>query len=297
MTNSKSDKKRKNIWSRITFDQFVDTVATLGDRTSQLKGKTWRLNVKTGAPNSLWGEVINKLKLDDNEGIRHALYDVWHSDRRDVQELVERKKRIIDGNKSDGDRHDGDDGSIDVTETIPVQAGNNPILHPDPSLPLPQRPDTRASRKANADDNSTKRYFVGEVSMVLSPGEWKNAFSSTDQKMKPDWMDIFVEKLTPSITECSVNFKSPYIKKGERKGVCKFFCFYALCSIGKCKRKYQVSLRNQPDTNSTALFLVRIFGELNHDVSNGTSARPLRGKKRLLVGKKFYYVFLKLKLK
>ena len=291
MIDSKSDKKGKNIWSRITLDQFVDTVAALGDRTDQLKGEPWRLKVKTRAPGSLWGEVINKLKLDDNEGTRHALYDVWHVDRHDVQKLVERKKRIIDGGKSDGD-----DGNIDVTETISVQVGNNPTLHPDPSLPLPQRPDTRANRKENANDNSTKSDFIGEVSMVLSPTEWKNAFSRTDQKMKPDWTDIFVDKLTPSIAECSVNFKAPYIEKGERKGVCHFFCFYALCTIGKCKRKYQVSLRNQPDTNSTALFLVRIFGELNHDVNNGTSTRQLRGKKRLLVGKKFYYVFLKLKL-
>jgi hypothetical protein len=205
--------------------------------------------------------------------------------------VVERKKRIIDGDKSDGN-----DGNIDLTEKISVKARNNPNLHPDPSLPLPQRPDTRANRKESADDNSTKSEFIGEVSMFFSPSEWKNAFSRTDQKMKPDWTDIFVEKLTPSIAQCSINFKAPYIKKGERQGVCQFFCFYALCTIGKCKRKYQTSLRNQPDTNSTALFPVRIYGELNHDVNNGTSTRQLRCKNRLLVGTKFYYVFLKLKL-
>jgi hypothetical protein len=88
MTTSKSDKKGKNIWSRITLDEFVDTVAALGGRTVQLKGETWRLNVKTGAPGSLWGEVINKLKLDHNEGTRHALYDVWHFDRHDVLKLL-----------------------------------------------------------------------------------------------------------------------------------------------------------------------------------------------------------------
>jgi hypothetical protein len=291
MAESKSKEKGKNIWSRMTLDKLVAAIASLNKRVVDLKHETWRSNAKTSSASSLWSSVIEKLKLDNSERTRHSLYNIWNGKRYNIDELVEKKKSTSDRN--DGD---GDDGNVDVIEKIPVQAGNNLTLHPDPSLPLPQRPDTRANRKENADDNSTKTDFIGEVSMVFSPSEWKNAFSRTDQKMKPDWTDIFVGKLTPFIAECSVNFKAPYIKKGERKGVCQFLCFYALCTIGKCKRKYQVSLRNQPDTNSTALFLVRIYGVLNHDVNNGTSTRQLRGKKRLLVGKKFYYVFLKLKL-
>ncbi|CAF4964979.1 unnamed protein product, partial [Rotaria socialis] len=45
-------------------------------------------------------------------------------------------------------------------------------------------------------------------------------------------------------------------------------------------------LRHQPDENSSVLFLVRVFGEENHNPAIETASRNLTGKHRLDVGKK-----------
>jgi hypothetical protein len=132
MAESKSKEKGKNIWSRMTLDKLVAAIASLNKRVVDLKHETWRSNAKTSSASSLWSSVIEKLKLDNSERTRHSLYNIWNGKRYNIDELVEKKKSTSDRN--DGD---GDDGNVDVIEKIPVQAGNNLTLHPDPSLPLP----------------------------------------------------------------------------------------------------------------------------------------------------------------
>jgi hypothetical protein len=191
-----------------------------------------------------------------------------------------KKKRTIDINENNRD-----DGDISVSQK------NNSTLLSDPSPPLPLPPNTRANQKENADDNNKDGSLVGEISLDCTAEEWKNVFSRTNQKMKPDWTHRFYKILTSSSKiRCPVKFRTPYFKKGKRKNQCRFFCCYARCTISICKRKYQIILRTQPDDRSTVLFLVRIFGQENHNISVETSERQLRGENRFLVGKNFYYL-------
>jgi hypothetical protein len=57
---------------------------------------------------------------------------------------------------------------------------------------------------------------------------------------------------------------------------------------------YHITLQHEPDINTSPLFLVRIFGKENLDLTIETAACRLRGQRRLLVGKKLYYLFLNL---
>ena len=197
MADPKSKDTGKNIWSQISLDDLVAAIASLGDRIDQLKKETWRFNVKTRSPDSHWGEIIDKLKLNHNEQTRHSLYGFWNKKRHNIHKLVEKKKRV-----NNDCENDGNDGNIDETEEISVPSEKNSTSLPDPSLPLPQRPNTHANQTQNADYANSKDSFVCEVSLVLNAQEWKNAFSRTDQKMKPDWTRIFDKKLIPSIIQC-----------------------------------------------------------------------------------------------
>jgi hypothetical protein len=282
MTNKGSNEKGKNIWSNIDLEQLVAAIASLGDRTDQLTKETWRLSVKTTSGDSLWGEVINKLKQDHNEKIRHFLYNVWHLNRHKIRQLVEKKKREFDRNENDGN-----DGVTAESENPSVPERTDSILLPDPSLPLPQPPNTRANQANNANDKKTKSILVGQISFHFTNEEWKDAFSFTGQKMKEDWTKLFYNKLTSSGITCSVKFKTPYIKEGKRKRNCRFFCCYAKCTIGKCERIYQMILQTKPNENlKTIHFLVRIYNEENHNIDIATDARQLQGTERFLSGKK-----------
>ena len=95
MGDTNSDKKGKNIWSRISLYDLAAAIASLGDRTNQLKEETWRLNDKTRSPHSLWGKLIDNLKLDHSELTRQALYKIWRSDRHEISTLVGKMKRTI----------------------------------------------------------------------------------------------------------------------------------------------------------------------------------------------------------
>ena len=68
MAESKSKEKGKNIWSRMTLDELVAAIASLGKRIGDLKDETWRSNGKTSSSSSLWGSVIEKLKLEGEGG-------------------------------------------------------------------------------------------------------------------------------------------------------------------------------------------------------------------------------------
>jgi hypothetical protein len=289
MSNSNPNGKGKDIWSLITVEQLAAAIASLGDRIDQLQHETWRLNDETRLPNSLWGEVIGKLKIDHNEKMRKSLHKIWYLGRRDIKKLVKKEVKIIKTHKNDRD-----DGDVDGTEEVSVTERNNSNLIPDLSLPLPQRPNTRAVKAKNINNNDNQSSTIHEISFVLTPSEWKAAFSRTHQKMKDDWTDLFYEKLTSSGIKCPVSFRKANIKKGKRKQACQFFWCRAMCTITICPRSYHIFLKNEPDVNTSALFLVRISREENHDMNIETSARQLRGKNRLLVGKKLYYLFSKI---
>ncbi|CAF3432704.1 unnamed protein product [Rotaria socialis] len=268
--------KGKNIWSRISLDELVSAIASLENYTDQLKDESWRLNAKNKSSSSLWGKVIDKLQLDHSETTRQALYKIWRSESHDIRKLVERKKIAINSDDDNG-ASAGDPKNLEK---------KNVILHSDPSLPLPSAPNTRLKIKENGDHQIGEFSIIREASLVFTPSEWKDSYSMTHQKVKPGWTDMFYRKLISCGVKCSLRFKTPYIKKGTRKRACNFFCSYAVCTIGECSRQYQVSLKNHPDENSSALFLVRMFGEENHDASIATSARQLRGESRFLVGKR-----------
>ncbi|CAF2103522.1 unnamed protein product, partial [Rotaria magnacalcarata] len=108
-------------------------IASLGDRTDQLKDDSWRLNLKTKSSISCWSEVINKLSLNDNERIRLTLYKTWREDRHQIRDLVDEKKKEIKIDEikevSDESNKTGKN-SIDERVIAP--------LHSKPSLPLPE---------------------------------------------------------------------------------------------------------------------------------------------------------------
>ena len=47
MADNQSDDEKRGIWERITLDQLATAIASLGDRSEELKKETWRLNAKT----------------------------------------------------------------------------------------------------------------------------------------------------------------------------------------------------------------------------------------------------------
>lgn len=279
MADDRSEIEKKCIWKRITLDQLVAAIASLGDRSDKLKKETWKLNVKTRENGSVWGELIELLQLDHTESTRRSLYSIWCRDRHQIKFLVDNKKAAILENE-----HDTNDDSADRTESHSVPAENNSSLHSDPSLLVPDRPKRRAVNQQNTDGVESIAPVVTEASIVFSASEWKDVFSRTDQKMKPDWSDIFQVKLTSSGFDCSVKFKSPYIKKGKRKHECRFCCCHATCTISECPRKFEIVLKKTPDKTTSVLFLVRITGQEKHDVAIATSSRQCRGKRRFLVG-------------
>jgi len=286
MNTDISNQKGKSILSQISVDEFVAAIVSLGDRSKQLIHETWRLNLETKSSSSLWGEIIDKLELDHSEKTRHALYHLLRSKIHKVGELVEQKKRTINREEN------GEDNSeINQREENSVPEKNNLILLPDPSLPLPQRPNTRDNQANNVNEKKKKKLIVSEMSVVFTADEWKNAFSRTNQEMKDDWTKIFNAKLKSSGIECVLKFKTPYIKEGERKRNCRFFGCFAKCTISICERVYQMILQSEPSENSSTLFLVRIFGEQNHNVDIATGTRQLQGTERFLVGKKFYSIY------
>jgi hypothetical protein len=284
MADPNSNETGKTIWSYVTLGELVDAIASLGDRLAQLKDETWRINDKTSSSSSLWNQVIDKCKhLKHNEQTRISLYKIWRVNRHKIRDLVEEKQSPRDRNQDP--RNDND---------ASVAERNSPVLLPDPSLPLPERPNTRVNQAKNADDNDNQSSVVREGCISFTPIEWKNVFSRTNQKMKPGWRKAFYDKLTSIGIKCSVSIEKPHIKKGKRKRNCKFFGFNGTCTIGICPRMYQVILQNEPDGVLSALFLVKIYKEENHDRNIETSALQLRGEERLLVGKKFHCLFQKL---
>ena len=280
MSEWKSKTIGKNIWSLITEKKLITAVCSLGDRVKQLKNETWRLNTKTNLSTSLWSQVIEKLEIDHNEKFRHSLYNIWHSKRNGIDKLVDKELKTIGKNEDDGD-----DGNIEEAEEISFTEESIPNLAPDPSLPLPQKPNTRNIQAENVHINVTQKSTINDISLALTPSEWKAAFSRTRQKMNKGWTDIFCEKLKSCGMTCALRFRRSHVKKGRRKHTCKYFWCRASCTNSECTRSYFIILKNQPDVYTSALFLVRVLGIENHNAKAETMARQLRGEERYRVGK------------
>jgi len=283
MADSNSNETGKTIWSDVTLDELADAIASLGDHVIQLGDETWRLTAKTSSSSSLWYQVINKCKgLQHNIQTRASLYKIWLGNRHQIKDLVNKKQLSRNTNHSHSNNDD-----ILVTET------DNQNLLPDLSLPLPERPNTRANKAKKGDKNDNQSSVVNETCISFMPIEWKSVFSRTHQKMKPDWRKIFYNKLIAKGIKCPLSIEKARIRKGKRKHNCKFFGFNAACSISICPRKYQVILKDEPDKVSVIFFVVKMYEEENHERSIETYALQLRGEERLRVGKKFKYLFLK----
>jgi hypothetical protein len=280
MSKLNSDIKGKGIWSLITVQKLTAAIASLGDRINQLKGATWRLNTGTTLSTSPWSQVIEKLKIDNNEKNRHSLYNIWHLKRGGIDKLVEKESKAIHRNENNVDN-----GDINEAEEISFTEKSIPKLLPDPSLPLPQKPETRANKKENVADNGIQNSINSEISFALSPIEWKEAFSQTHQKMNDGWTKIFYEKLNSCGNTCAVNFRKSYMRKGKRKHSCKHFWCRATCSNSECTRLYLIMLQSQGNAYTSTVFLVRVSGIVNHNAENETMTRQLRGEERDRVGK------------
>ena len=284
MSNSKSNIKSGNIWSLITVEQLAADIASLGDRINQLNNETWRLNAETKLPSSLWAQVIEKLNIEHTEKIRHSLYKIWHLKRQNIDKLVKKELRMKNRNISGG--HDGD---IDEIEEASVVQENNLELLPDPSMPLPEQPNTRFNQAKTLDDNNDKDSITSETSFILGPSEWKAAFSFTRKTLNEGWTDIFFDKLTSCGITCSFSFYRAHVKEGKRKIVCEYFWCRGTCTGQYCSRSCLIKLKDKVNMNTSPIFRVKIFGKENHP-KDQMMARQLCGEERYRVGKKLWYL-------
>ncbi|CAF5145186.1 unnamed protein product, partial [Rotaria magnacalcarata] len=247
------------------------------ERIDQLKDDSWRLSEKTKSSSSCWSEVINALKLDDNEKNRHTLYKVWRGDRHKIHALVDEKKSEIKINKiKEQEGYESNStGNNSVSEKVIAP------LHSEPSLPLPEPHNTRTYQKAITSGNFYERHCIKTEFISLTRIEWKDTYSRTHKKTKPGWTRIFNEKLRSIGNTCSLRFHSACIPSGVRKHNCSDFWFSTACTGDKCQRKYIVSHRRDMDNNLMLLFRVDTYGEENHSEDNIMRPRKISGEERL----------------
>ncbi|CAF3173478.1 unnamed protein product [Rotaria socialis] len=281
MAESNSNSTGMDIWSQISLDKLATAIASLGDRTDQLKDDSWRLNLKTKSSISCWSEVINKLSLNDNERIRLALYKTWREDRHQIHDLVGEKKNEI---KIDEIKEVSDEsnktGKNSIDERVIAPS------HSEPSLPLPEPYNTRTYQKAITSGNFYQRRCIRTEFISLTRIEWKDAFSRTHKKTRSGWTRIFDEKLRSIGNTCSLRFHSANIPSGVRKHNCSDFWFSTACTGDKCQRKYIVSHRRDMDNNLVALFRVDTYDEENHSEDNIMGPRKMDAQERDCIGKR-----------
>ncbi|CAF1494193.1 unnamed protein product [Adineta ricciae] len=137
----------------------------------------------------------------------------------------------------------------------------DPQLVSVPSIPIPERPNTRNNGNQQNNDHSVP---VQKVSFMLTPTEWKAAYSQSKKKMNPE--DI-------------------YQKVQEKKNSKPFWC-RGNCKGSECTRSYYITLENKPDIYTSALFMMEISGIEKHNPETETMTRQLRGVERLNVGER-----------
>ena len=286
MATSSSKSTNENIWDQITLSQLTTAIVSLGDRIEKLTTETWRLNDETRGADSIWKELILLLKLDQTESSRRSLYNIWHKNRHQIQDLVETATAAI----PDNEEEDIDDNSARGATSSDSSRKQSP-LQPLTSSPIPVRPKRHLQGNEDVDADRKKGNVVNDHSIAFTAVEWKAVYSRTDRKMKAEWTTAFAAKLRASGFVCTLRFKSPSFKKGERKKNCRFWCCYAKCTTTSCSRGFHIILRDEPSAGTALLFLVRTFGEENHDAAVEVAARPLKGEERLLVGKWVYFLW------
>ncbi|CAF3331402.1 unnamed protein product [Rotaria socialis] len=282
MAESNVDDTGKDIWSLISLDKLATAISSLGERIDQLKDDSWRLSEKTKSSSSCWSEVINGLKLDDNEKNRHTLYKVWHGNRHKIHALVDEKKSEIKINKIKEQEGYENNSTCNNSVSEKVIAP----LHSEPSLPLPEPRNTRTYQKAITSGNFYERHCIKTEFISLTRIEWKDTYSRTHKKTMPGWTRIFNEKLRSIGNTCSLRFHSACIPSGVRKHNCSDFWFSTACTGDKCQRKYIVSHRRDMDNNLMLLFRVDTYGEENHSEDNIMRPRKISGGERLALGKR-----------
>ncbi|CAF1504788.1 unnamed protein product [Adineta ricciae] len=272
-------KGTKNIWSLITITQLVSAIASLGDRVDELGEETWRLNANFNIQSSLWTEVMTKLEIEHTERLRHSLYNIWRSDSYNIHALVEKETRIVKHN--DIDRNDTEEEKKST-----ALKKKKVKLVPDRSVPIPDQPNTRANKAEQSDENGKQNSTIEKLTFVMSPVEWKTAFSNSQKKMNDGWRKIFSEIIRTHGIVCNLRFGKPYILKGTRKRVCKPFWCCAVCTSSECTRSYRITLENKPDVYTAALFLMKISGVEKHTSETEIMTQQLRGAERLRVGER-----------
>ena len=190
------------------------------------------------------------------------------------EELARKGRNTFD--ESDDNISELEEGSVEKNEKL--------NLVPDSSLPLPEHPNTRSNQREDISDKNVEHSVVTEMSFILTPSEWKAAFSSTQEKLNDGWTNIFSNKLIACGITCSLRFGNRHIREGQRKSSCSYFWFCAACTNSSCTRSYRAILQNKVEINTSPIFRLRIFGEENHDGSVETMSRQLRGEERLRVG-------------
>ena len=279
MSSSSSKDKKGDIWSQIDLDQLTKAIAALGDRIKELQTETWRLNEKTRTTDSVWNTLILSMNLDQTEGIRHSLYNIWKRNRHGIRDLVAMQTTNI-VNEANSDIDDADSASSEIVSVssrkqLPLQTMVSSRIH--------VRPKRQICKDNRPNGNRTKEDIATDHSIVLSADEWKKAYSCTNRKMNEGWTKIFADKLTASGFVCTLEFKAPVFKKGERKKNCRYFICYANCTTTICARTFRIVLPQEASAETQLFVLFRTYGEANHDATVETAARQLKGEERLLV--------------
>lgn len=287
MSKSSSKDKNGDIWSQISLHQLTKAIVGLGDRIKELQTETWRLNDKTRTTDSVWNTLILSMNLDLTEGIRHSLYNIWIRNRHQIRDLVAMKTTNM-ANDANSDIDEADSASSEINSTssrkqLPLQT----VV----SSPIHVRPKRQICRGNGPNEDRRREDIATDQSIVFSSDEWKKVYSRTNRKMKEGWTKIFADKLTASGFVCTLKFKSPVFKKGERKKNCRFFICYAKCTTTICPRTFHIVLPQEPSDETQLFVLVRTYGEVNHDAAVETAARQLKGEERLVVGAYAYSLY------
>ena len=288
MSTSDRNKKHEsgNIWSRMTLDQFVTAVASLGDRVKKLRSESWRVKDHTGESNSVWNFLINQLGLDRNEKTRHALYNLLYRKRDKLRNRI--KEELIEKGVDINEVY-----SDTSTESATISIEENGGLHLQPvisaPLPEPECPNTRSYRNKqisnddiNNDNNSLQEY---EAAFILTPHEWHKIFSYTNNGLRDEWTNTVADKLKDEcgVTCALVGFRY-HFKGGSRKQTSNYLRINAHCKNSECERRVKVTLREYAEQGTSPMFRVAITGRVKHDCDK-KMWRHLTGEERRRVGK------------
>jgi hypothetical protein len=108
--------------------------------------------------------------------------------------------------------------------------------------------------------------------------------------MDSSWSDVFYDKLVDSkLVTCSIVFKKSKLrKKISRKRNTALFKCYGRCQHPTCPVTVSIVMAQPVLVGRSVIFRVRIKGTQKHDDPSFSTCRPLKGNKRVLMGKSAY---------